>query len=97
MDRGRGRQGEGGMGKNERRERQEGGEEVWESRESYQIRVSFVTSFDPRDPVSRLFCGGQGFSKLTLEGHNAVPAHTSGTPWEINPKRHSSGGRYTSP
>lgn len=52
--------------------------------ESYQIRASLMTSFDPRDPVSRLSHGGQGFSKLTLEGHSVVPASTSGTPWEIN-------------
>lgn len=97
-----GRRGQGGgsegkarIGKNERRDRK--GERKPARAESYQIRAFLVTSFDPRDPVSRLSCGGQGFSKLTLEGHSVVPAYTSGTPWEINRKRHSSGGRHTSP
>lgn len=80
-----------------RGERDRKGERKPARAESYQIRASLVTSSDPRDPVSRLSCGGQDFSKLTLEGHSVVPAYTSGTPWEINWKRHSSGGRYTSP
>lgn len=57
---------ERGKNRREKDRKREGG--VWENRESYQIRASLVTSFDPRDPVSRLSRGGQGFSKLTLEG-----------------------------
>lgn len=98
MVRGGGRQGKERTGKNGRGEKDRKGErKSGRGRESYQIRASLVTSFDPRDPVYRLSCGGQGFSKLTLEGHSAVLANSSGTPWEVNRKRHSSGGGYTSP
>lgn len=56
-----------------------------------------MTPVDPRDPISRLSRGSQGFNKFTLEGHNAVPANTPGTLWGVNRKSHGLGGGYTSP
>lgn len=50
-------------------------------RESHQIRAPLVTSVDPETLSSDCRVGVRGFSKLTLEGHNAVPANTPGTPW----------------